>query len=147
MMVQPGKLGWVEIQSSTAQLGAVLKEVIPSDDRYYDGTQWYVLKKHLLSVVRAGYEISGRVDYSRMPAEAQMQIAEAKKSWSPGNVRLPRPDKPKRDPYATLYLQPDAPHDIVKAVWRQIAKTHHPDKGGDNAQFLKFKDAYEEISK
>lgn len=147
MLVQPGKPGWVEILSAPEQLGVILQGVIPADDRFYDGTKWSVLKKYLLAVVRAGYEICGRVDYSRMPASAQMEIAQAKPGWIPGSVRLPSPGIPKRDPYVILYLQPGAPPAIVKAVWRQLLKEFHPDKGGDPKKFLAYKDAYEEITK
>ena len=148
MLVQPGKTGWVEILSAPEQLGAVLQGVIPADDRHYDGEKWHVLKKHLLAVVRAGYEISGRVDYSRMPGAVQMDIAEAKKHWIPGSIRVGVPAaKVKSDPYAVLHLLPGAPIVVVKAAFRALSKKHHPDQGGDPNRFKEILGAYEDITK
>lgn len=147
MIVQPGKAGWVEILAAPEQLGVILQGVIPPDDRFYDGTKWHILKKHLLSVVRAGYEISGRVDYSRMPGPSQVEIAHEKQNWVPGSVRVLPSSAPKTDPYEILFLHQSAPRSIIKSVWRQLLKEHHPDKGGDPVEFQKYKDAYEEVAK
>lgn len=49
------------------------------------------------------------------------------------------------DPYVILHLRPDAPPAIVKAVWREMAKSLHPDRGGDPEQFKRVQAAYEKI--
>lgn len=49
------------------------------------------------------------------------------------------------DPYDVLGVARDATADEVKARFRELAKEHHPDKGGDEGQFVKIKKAREEI--
>lgn len=49
------------------------------------------------------------------------------------------------DPYAVLHLRPTAPPAIIKAVWREMAKIYHPDRGGDVEAFKRAKAAYDKI--
>ena len=51
------------------------------------------------------------------------------------------------DPWAVLHLRPGAPQAIIKAVWRVLAAELHPDRGGDQAQFVRAKTAYEKLTK
>lgn len=54
---------------------------------------------------------------------------------------------PEDDPWALLHLRPGAPQAIIKAVWKVLAAELHPDRGGDAAQFIKVKAAYEKLTK
>lgn len=51
------------------------------------------------------------------------------------------------DPYAVLHLRPTAPPAIIRAVWRELAKTLHPDHGGDVEAFKRVKAAYDKLMK
>ncbi len=51
------------------------------------------------------------------------------------------------DPRETLGVSDDATNEEVKKRFKQLAAIHHPDKGGDEAEFKKFKRAYEQIIK
>lgn len=51
------------------------------------------------------------------------------------------------DPYAILHLRSSAPRAIIKAVWRELAKSLHPDHGGKAEDFIKAKAAYEKLVK
>jgi hypothetical protein len=51
------------------------------------------------------------------------------------------------DPWAVLHLRPGAPPAIIKAVWREMAKELHPDRGGDEEQFKRVKAAYDKLMK
>ena len=53
----------------------------------------------------------------------------------------PAPDSP----YAVLGIRQDAPTLVVKAAYRALAKTAHPDAGGTAEQWKKIKEAYEQI--
>ena len=50
------------------------------------------------------------------------------------------------DPYVQLGISKKASEDEIKSAYRKLAKTNHPDKGGDPANFLKIKEAYTLLS-
>jgi curved DNA-binding protein CbpA len=47
--------------------------------------------------------------------------------------------------YRTLYVQPDAPPEVIKAAWRALmsARRVHPDLGGDHDEAVRLNIAYE----
>ena len=45
------------------------------------------------------------------------------------------------DPFATLGLRRDATADDIRAARRQLAKSHHPDRGGDRADMQRINEA------
>ena len=47
--------------------------------------------------------------------------------------------------YATLGVAEDADQDTIKRAYRKLASQHHPDKGGDTAQFQAIQAAYAAI--
>lgn len=55
--------------------------------------------------------------------------------------RLPSDDHVS-SPFATLGLLPSATAEEVRAKWRELAGKHHPDRGGDAAEFHKYRLAY-----
>ena len=62
----------------------------------------------------------------------------------------PPPKRPStkqyKGPHATLYLLPEAPKEVVKAAYRVLAKTLHPDLGGSNGEMQELNRAYKEIT-
>ncbi len=52
----------------------------------------------------------------------------------------------KRDLYFDLGIPFDAGQDGIKTAYRELAKRHHPDKGGDPATFQRITEAYEVLS-
>jgi len=52
------------------------------------------------------------------------------------------------DPYRTLGLAPTASLAEVKAAYRRLAKTNHPDAGGEGSlpRFLAIQAAYERLA-
>ena len=48
--------------------------------------------------------------------------------------------------YKTLGVEKTASADDIKKAYRKLAKTHHPDKGGDQALFKEITEAYEVLS-
>ena len=50
------------------------------------------------------------------------------------------------DHYKTLGVPRDASQDDIKKAFRKLAMTHHPDKGGDPAEFQKINEAYNTLS-
>ena len=52
----------------------------------------------------------------------------------------------KPDYYKTLGVSKDATADEIKKAFRRLARTHHPDAGGDEAKFKEINEAYEVLS-
>lgn len=52
----------------------------------------------------------------------------------------------KHEAYQKLGLSPGADEADVKKAYRRMATKHHPDKGGNEEEFKKIKEAYERIS-
>jgi DnaJ-class molecular chaperone len=50
------------------------------------------------------------------------------------------------DHYNTLGVARNATPDDIKKAYRRMAAIHHPDKGGDTAEFQKIQSAYETLS-
>lgn len=50
------------------------------------------------------------------------------------------------DHYATLGVAKNATPEDIKKAYRRLAAIHHPDKGGDTAEFQKVQGAYETLS-
>lgn len=51
------------------------------------------------------------------------------------------------EPLKVLGLGPLATPDEVKARWRELAGLHHPDRGGDAAEFHRYRLAYHQALK
>jgi DnaJ-class molecular chaperone len=50
------------------------------------------------------------------------------------------------DHYTVLGISKNATDDEIKSAYRKLARTHHPDKGGNKEQFQKIQQAYETLS-
>lgn len=48
--------------------------------------------------------------------------------------------------YRTLYLTPDAPAEVIKAVYRTLSKIHHPDSGGSTSDMQRLNAAYDRLT-
>jgi hypothetical protein len=109
--------------------------------------KWYVLEKPTPKVIDYVRRMIP-VDYRTFDGATQHWYVHEKyveaihKLLSHGAVSV-TPD----DPWALLYLRPGAPQAIIKAVWREMAKELHPDRGGDEEKFKKVKAAYEKLVK
>lgn len=58
---------------------------------------------------------------------------------------LHKPYNKQRGYYAALGLEPDATTAEVKAAYRRLVKIHHPDVGGNPAEFIRIHAAYQHI--
>lgn len=53
---------------------------------------------------------------------------------------------PREDPHQVLGVPRGASAAVIKKAYRQLVKQHHPDAGGDQADFIRVKQAYEALS-
>ena len=82
----------------------------------------------------------------------------AKKGKKPKNSSSSSSGKKKQDPwscvddlsgtklYEVLGIQFDATCEEIKKAWREKARKHHPDKGGDAEKFAAIQKAFETLS-
>jgi len=45
-------------------------------------------------------------------------------------------------PFETLGISESSTADEVKAKWRELVKIHHPDRGGNQVDFITYREAY-----
>lgn len=109
--------------------------VKPLSHRRYDDGKWVVEIGHLAAIVAYG-EKYGFVDYSALPDELQLNLAINKSRTAIKN---------EYNPFAVMHLLPTAPSAIVDAVYKALAKIHHPDVGGDEETFKSIVEAYDRI--
>lgn len=110
---------------------AALKENIAPDFRAFDGDskQWRITAEG-----RAGFD--GWLAYMRLFHKAAIE-------WTDGEAEKPRTAP---DAFATLYLLPNAPPEVVRASYKALAQLVHPDKpGGDHAAMQRLNEAYERL--
>jgi hypothetical protein len=48
-------------------------------------------------------------------------------------------------PFQILGITSNSPADVAKAAWRRLVRQHHPDMGGNEAEFRAVQGAWEEI--
>jgi hypothetical protein len=111
------------------QVVDLLKTHIPADCRAYDPDLkiWYVAAPWCNVAKDILMNAFGDVDVSN---------------------HRPSPASPIRqlDPvFAELHLLPSAPPYVVRAVYREMAKAHHPDRGGATVNMQRVNLAFEQL--
>lgn len=110
-------------------------KVIPGRYRRYhpeDGNSWQVWTPYVDTALRAFFDFHvSAPGYDEEP------------------TRFTRPQEPQNggEAFAVLHLLPTAPKVVIDAVYRVLAKTHHPDLGGDPAMMRRLTEAHETLSR
>ena len=115
MQVSKGPRHFFRVVGAKGRALDWIRYSVPQQLRYYEDGAWFVHKKHIEDVKQLG---------SSDPL-----------TTTPSGS----------DDYAILHLRSDAPMVIVEAVWRALAKLHHPDRGGDEETFKRINAAYQRI--
>jgi hypothetical protein len=119
-----------------------LKYAVPSYARRWDKEKrlWSVGASHYQSVVRLLNKHFG--GYTKVdPADMGVAFGESRQRQSQSSSKMPE----LADAYATLYLIPNTPLEIVTAIYKYLAKKNHPDMGGDTATMQRINVAYDAI--
>lgn len=118
-----------------------------SNKVFNEDSTWYVHYSMLVPLAKLAWEKLGSVDYSELPDPVKERIIIESKTWTRGQppIQSAVSKLQKIEAYRRLYLVPDAPPDLVKAVYRHLAKVHHPDCGGDSKEFAELTEAFETI--
>jgi DnaJ-domain-containing protein 1 len=81
-------------------------------------------------------------DFIRKQQQARAQSTASEDAWREafrgfGQVH----GTPTEDCFVVLGLRSGATAEMIQARYRELAKQHHPDKGGESAEFNRIKDA------
>jgi hypothetical protein len=111
-----------------------LKDRIPAYDRTYSpaSREWFIAA-------------SARDDLEMWLDDAR-EVCGASVEWQPSKGKeRPRP-RTVPDAFATLYLLPNAPPEVVRASYKALVQLVHPDKpGGDTEAMQRLNEAYERL--
>ena len=118
---------------------AALKQTVSADDRSFDDDtkQWRITSAGCTA-------FASWLSFMRITHGATVEMIPSGGEKSEPETRRAAPST--ADAYATLYLVPGAPPQIVKAAYRELAKLHHPDtSGGETTKMQRLNEAYERL--
>ena len=73
-------------------------------------------------------------------------FAEPKNGYIHYNNAMAVPSQGKKDLYKVLGIERSANQNEIKKAYFQLARVHHPDKGGDSETFKEIQRAYEVLT-
>ena len=123
---------WVRIDTEDPIILAKCSKITPSEHVKVHNDSLYILPIRLDKVHTICKHRGVEVDYSRLDSK-----------W----VHIFKDNLTLDPDYSKLHLLDSAPIDVVKSAYRTLAKTHHPDKGGDSEYFKDISVSYENILK
>jgi hypothetical protein len=120
--------------------------------RWDDKTRrWEVHITKIAPVILYTKSFFDYVDYRSLPESAQIKlVAEMERLKAGKKGPFTKEDiSPliKESPHDVLFLAPNAPWEVIKAAHKALVSMHHPDHGGDTAEFRRVQEAYEELKK
>lgn len=133
---------------------------VPYSARRWDAEEkeWYVDRSWFKDACRfldhAVRQNTGRPGPHGRERKASREERDAGAAWDdwkqdPWGQRNQAQSQSRTDPlsqaYSALHLTKDAPLPVVEAVYRTLAKIHHPDLGGDVERMKEINLAYEKV--
>ena len=143
----------------------LLKDTVPAHERSWDGAQkvWYVGQNYATNAILTAKEFWPNLDTSNYDRRSKGQYDHARTSTSSstsaghqwqrngpyGRTHFNAPCTAPAPPndYATLYLVTGAPPEVVREVYKALARLYHPDKGGDPARMQTINAAMDRLKK
>ncbi len=127
-----------------------LKRRIPAHLRSYSPTWkcWYIKRQaaHYLTqwIEQARDAFSANVEGDPGPwTRGRRPEWESSYEYEAPPPRSPRRVPSEAEAFAVLCLTPQAPAPLIRLAFRELAKLHHPDHGGDTAAMQKVNNAFD----
>lgn len=129
-----------------------LKQTVPADLRLWesDEKRWYVFESYAEQAIRLARTYWPHINVSAYNSDSGsqgQQQGQRQQSQGSGQQAPPRWASASRADCATLYLTEDAPPEVIKAAYKALAITHHPDRGGDVAMMRAVNTAFDRLKK
>ena len=134
---------WIRLDGAIGKLLTTVKAGIrPASRRRWnhEHSTWEIHWPWVHSVAGWARGQGYTVDWSSLPDTWQMAAAGASVGAASMSGGVSQPNA-----FEALYVEENAPDEVVTAAFRALAKKHHPDRGGDEEEFKKISDAYEAI--
>ncbi len=125
---------WVTLKTANNAFASTIRLGIkPISYRKFDAAtnQWYVHKKQVPLLIKLAHKFYQDIDVSQIP-----------QNWITGEVEKDV------NSYAALYLTPEAPQSVVRAVYEVLVSECHPDHNdglGDPVRLQEVMAAYKNI--
>jgi hypothetical protein len=133
---------WFEVHGVTS--GPFIQNIqakLKRPFRFWDTATncWVVHWAYITWVTSEAKKYFFDVTYNTLPDEWQMRAAGAVPITN--TIPIGIPDLP--SPFSILHLADNAPISVVRAAYKALAMTHHPDHGGSTEKFQELEDAYQ----
>lgn len=133
-----------KVMDPTREVIDYMRRFVPSTHKFCDQNgAWHIDLKYVIALGQIQLANGGNLSLAELPDYETVQLTEYVQRLSKKKSKTTLSD----DAYSLLYLLPAAPRLIVDAVWKALAKIHHPDCGGDTETFQKYQAAYDKITK
>jgi DnaJ-domain-containing protein 1 len=112
-----------------------------------DLNEEYGLEEGIVDTVKDKYA-RFKDHFDDSPEAIERKLARLRASGAeaqPGANAVAPVQQSAEDPYMILGIQPGADSNAIKLAYRRLAKQHHPDAGGNAAEFQKIKAAFNEL--
>lgn len=121
-----------------------IRRFVPGTHKFCDENgSWHIDLKYIVSVGQIQLAEHGNISFAGIPEYEKGQLEE----YVTKLIKRKSKTTLSSDAHSILHLLPNAPRLIVDAVWKALAKLHHPDRGGDMETFKKYQEAYDKITK
>ena len=105
-----------------------------------DKKYWIIHWTKLPILVKIATRLFTTVDYSTLPKKWQDLISEENTVNQPSQIKS-------KNYYEILFLTPQAPEELIKAAYKILSKSYHPDHGGTHEKMSELNLAYQELQK
>lgn len=129
----------IRLEFENSELERYIRYDLERRDKVYTPRGWWVSRRALPQLIAKAGSLSMNIDVGCPVGLEEEDIHRLLQKTVPKN----------NSPYNTLYVNEDAPPEVVKAAFKVLAAKHHPDSSEepDADKFIEIKKAYDDIRK